>query len=1171
MEGEKEEVTLATWEPMLGAMLSDEERKAAKDMLQRSTGVFAFNDAELGEMKGEAIRIGLNDDRPVYRSPYKYSPPAKEHIKKKCAELLQAGRIEPVQRGVGDQGYASPTVAPEKKDIYGEWRELRMCGDYRRVNGKTVKDQYQMPTPEDIFDAVGDARVFSNLDLRSGYHQLPLHESDRAKTTFWGVDANGHDVRYQWRYLPFGLRNAPAEFQRVLDRVLEGLPFARAYIDDVLIFSDSVEEHHEHLRQVFDRLREAGLTLHPLKCSFFQDRVAYLGHMIVPGGLEVQQAKVRAILDIPPPSDVGRLRAFLGLANYYRRFVPNYSSVAKPLTLLTKLEEPWRWKEPQQEAFGLLKSYLAAAPRLARPNPKLPFELHTDWAQTGLGAVLVQRDEDGKEQVVAYASRSNNRAESNYSSYEGECLAVVWAVQHFRCYLWGRRFRIVTDHQPLLWLMTNESLRGKLARWALILQEFDFDIQHRSGVTHQDADGLSRNPLSTQEDSTGARQDLDTAGVPGLAAWLAMGAEESECCALCAAAGRHDGMWWPEEEEEVKVLTAECDRDALLELTVETTKEALAASMARDECATVRRMERVSSRFAVVGRQEGEPYWRMEEREEKQHRSMATSDQQWGGLMVLEEESKEGGLQVCVWTADQSEEDAALPIIEVEAKQEEVLDKARGPADIWSDEQALRAVAGVPLAEELSEREKERVKRRAARYRWVDAARGVLVRRWPNSGLKEKVVPPPSRRVAIILALHAQLGHFGVRRTAALVRLSYWWKGLYNQVAAVLRTCMECDRVRSSFNSPQPQLHPLPIQGMGYRWSFDLAGPLPKTERGNRYIMIGIEHFSKWCVLAPLPDKLSKHTAHVLLDRVLSTWGAPAVILTDQGKEFEGEFDALCHQALVDHRTTSRDHPECDGLAERMVQTTKTALRKYGLIAGNHGTWDLQLPWLSMGYNFSRQASLATFSPYQLVYGREPVLAGSLRPEEESAVIDILDKPAAWEKAVVQRAAAFQRTMPVAMRNLAIAQHRDTRRYAQIRGGGYRPRIRRYEPGDYVYLEQVAPTTLDVTAGRIILRVKEVGSTGVLTLEGRDGVEWKDHAKNVAPCHLPHLDGTLDPYAAVIPEGQKCMECGDKRRGYQMVLCDRCSRGWHIGCLKPPLLAIPEGQWVCTRCVHHMG
>lgn len=1086
------------WEPILGEELSASEKQRARSMLKGERDVFAFDDSELGELKYGAIRLGLIDERPVYRSPYKYSPPAREHIISKCSELLAAGRIEPVQRGVSDQGYASPTVAPEKKDIFGEWRELRMCGDYRRLNGKTVKDQYQMPTPEQIFDAVGNASVFSNLDLKSGYHQLPLHEEDRPKTAFWGLDEAGRDIRFQWKYLPFGLKNAPSEFQRVLDRALEGLPFARAYIDDILIFSNSIEEHHIHLKQVFERMREAGLTLHPLKCSFFQSRIPYLGHMIVPGGIEVQRAKVTAVLDIPPPTDVGRLRAFLGLANYYRRFVPHFSTLAKPLTMLTRLDEPWRWEGPQQDAFERIKQHLADAPRLMRPNASMLFELHTDWSSSGLGAVLVQRDGEGKEHVIAYASRSNNKAEQNYSSYEGECLAVVWAVQHFRCYLWGKKFTIITDHQPLLWLMTNESLRGKLARWALILQEFDFEIKHRSGITNLDADGLSRNPLATQEDSTGARHDVDLAGMPGLAAWLAMSAEEAWCCELCAQAGPQAGLWLPEEEEELCRDTAG-DREVLLDATIEAAKEAWAASFV-------------------------------------------------GEAVPVHDEQPLGGQE--------------------SRQQQPVEDRqpARGGADIWRDEETLRVVAGLPVSATLSQKERERVKRRASRYRWVDKEKGVLVRQWPGSPLADKVVPPPSRRVAIIMALHAQLGHFGVRRTAALVRLSYWWTGLFKQVADVLRNCVECDRVRSTFNSPQPELHPLPIQGLGYRWSFDLAGPLPKTERGNRYVMVGIEHFSKWCILAPLAGKQSELTAQVLLDRVLSVWGAPAVVLTDQGTEFEGEFDVLCHKALIDHRTTSRDHPEADGLAERMVQTTKAALRKLGLVAGNHASWDVQLPWLSMGYNFSRQASLSAFSPYELVYGREPIIAGSLHPMQEREVLDVLDKPTAWLQAVQQRAEAYQRTMPLAMRNLAIAQHRDTQRYAKIRGGGYRPRIRRYEPGDYVYLEQVAPTTLDVTAGRVILRVKEVGSSGVLTLEGRDGMIWKDHARNVAPCHLPFLDGAVDPSAAVIPAGWKCMACGDHRRGYAMVLCDGCSRGWHIDCLRPPLSSIPTGAWRCGRC-----
>jgi hypothetical protein len=252
-----------------------------------------------------------------------------------------------------------------------------------------------------------------------------------------------------------------------------------------------------------------------------------------------------------------------------------------------------------------------------------------------------------------------------------------------------------------------------------------------------------------------------------------------------------------------------------------------------------------------------------------------------------------------------------------------------------------------------------------------------------------------------------------------------------------------------------------------------------------------------------------------------------------------------------------------------MVQTVKRALRKYGLQKGHHGDWDLQLPWLAMGYRFSKQASLATFSPYFLLYGREPVLPTSIRHDTQP-VVD-MDDPDMWVEVCSRRATLFQRIMPMAFDNLAIAQHRDTLRYATIRGGGYRPQLRRFAPGDYVYLQQTAPTTLDVTAGRIILRVKKVLSSGVLELEGRDGRVWKDHARNCAPCHLPHVDGTVDPSLSLIPAGLKCMLCGKAQGAATMILCDICSTGWHVNCLTPPLDQVPTGKWVCPRCKRRSG
>jgi hypothetical protein len=290
-------------------------------------------------------------------------------------------------------------------------------------------------------------------------------------------------------------------------------------------------------------------------------------------------------------------------------------------------------------------------------------------------------------------------------------------------------------------------------------------------------------------------------------------------------------------------------------------------------------------------------------------------------------------------------------------------------------------------------------------------------------------------------------------------------------MATYVGRCEVCDRVTSSFNSLSPQLQPLPIMGLGYHWSLDFAGPLVVTSRGAKYVLVMVEHFSKWIELVALSQNSAELAVAAFLDRVLARFGAPAEVLTDQGREFLGAFEELCTKALIDHRTTSRDHPEADGLAERVVQTTKRGLRNNGLLRGNHWDWDLMLSWTAMGYRFSRQASLTSYSPYQLLYGCEPILPSSIR-EKLAPVVD-LDDPNVWAECLQERAQFFQRAMPMAMENLSIAQHRDTSRYARIRSGAYRPQLRRFRQGDYVYLQCEAPTTLDVKAGRTILRMKE--------------------------------------------------------------------------------------------------
>jgi hypothetical protein len=288
---------------------------------------------------------------------------------------------------------------PLKKDEHGNWTAKRPCGDYRPVNRVSLTDHYQLPTPEEIFDALYGSTWFTTLDLRWGYHQVKVAEEDCCKTAFWGPDG-----LYEWVVMPFGLKNAPAFFQRIINSTLRACrDFARCYIDDVIVYSKSFEEHFTHLRATFARICKKGVKLHPKKLKLAMPSVPYLGHEIVSNRTAPQQAKVDAIVNMPAPHGVTELRDILGSVNYYRKFIKKCSHICAPLHRLLQLSAAWDWDEACQKAFEKLKVKLTKAPILRRPDYSRPFELHTDWSAVGLGAVLVQRDAQGRGYVVAYA------------------------------------------------------------------------------------------------------------------------------------------------------------------------------------------------------------------------------------------------------------------------------------------------------------------------------------------------------------------------------------------------------------------------------------------------------------------------------------------------------------------------------------------------------------------------------------------------------------------------------------------------------------------------------------------------------------------------------------------------------------------------------------------------
>ena len=380
----------------------------------------------------------------------------------------------------------APAVFARKKS-----GDLRICVDYRELNKRSTKDAYPLPLPDEVQNRLAGTKIFTTLDLQCGYWQVPINPEDQSKTAF----CPGPDMGlFEFTRMPFGLTGAPSTFQRMMNKIFRGLPFVTTYIDDIMVHSATPEEHCHHLQQVFEKLRQAGLTLKGKKCKVAMSEVHYLGHVFSEAGMTPDNQKIVAIQDWPTPTTVKEVRRFLGLASYYRRYIPNFADISKPLNDLTQKNVSFEWSITCEAAFRALKAKLITAPILAYPqfhHNASQFVLQTDASASGLGAILEQSGH-----VIAYASRTLNKAEQQYSVIQKECLAAVYAMKQFCHYLLGRPFTLVTDHAPLQWL-SAQKMEGLLCRWALSMQEYTFTIQYRSGSQNANADALSRRDIAT--------------------------------------------------------------------------------------------------------------------------------------------------------------------------------------------------------------------------------------------------------------------------------------------------------------------------------------------------------------------------------------------------------------------------------------------------------------------------------------------------------------------------------------------------------------------------------------------------------------------------------------------------------------------------------------------------
>jgi transposase InsO family protein/predicted aspartyl protease len=428
-------------------------------------------------------KIRTTDDEPVFTRNYRYPHVYREKVDNEIRKMLDKGIIRPSK-----SPYNSPIwVVNKKPDSSGE-QKIRIVIDYRKLNNKTIEDKFPMPNIDELIFQLGKSKYYSSLDLASGFHQLEMDEESIEKTAF-----STENCHYEFVRMPFGLKNAPPTFQRAMNSLFVGKSNVLVYLDDIIIFSKTLEDHVKHIKEVLGIIKENNLTVQPDKSKFFKRELKFLGYWINQDGIKPDPDKVSAIANMTIPHTEKQIKSFLGLTGFYRKLIKGYADIAKPLTnCLKKSTKIDVADENYRNAFEKLRTCLMTDPILSFPCFEKQFFLTTDASGDALGAVLAQENEQGVRVAIAYASRTLNPAEQNLSTIERELLAVVWATKYFRHYLYGVRFTLETDHKPLVWLNSIKEPNAKLMRWKLQLNEFNFVINHVAGRSNKVADTLSR-------------------------------------------------------------------------------------------------------------------------------------------------------------------------------------------------------------------------------------------------------------------------------------------------------------------------------------------------------------------------------------------------------------------------------------------------------------------------------------------------------------------------------------------------------------------------------------------------------------------------------------------------------------------------------------------------------
>ena len=884
------------------------QRKKLHDMLQRNIAVFADNPKRTLTTKLTQHRIDTGDSLPISVPPYRVSPSQRAQIDLQAQEMLESGVTRP-----SSSPYSSPALLVKKSD-----GKDRFCVDFRRLNQLTKKDVYPLPRIDDMLDALGKADFFSVLDLQSGFWQIPLHPDDMEKTAF--STARGH---FEFVVMPFGLCNAPGTFQRSMDQLLRDLhTFCLAYMDDVITFTEGdFDLHITQLERVVERLQSAPMVAKPSKFKVLQRELKFLGHVISRHTIKPDPAKTAAVHSFPTPTCVRDLQSFLGLVNYYRRFVRQMSTIAGPLYALLKKDVTFGWGEVEQTAFDQLKQALTSPPLMLLPNFDRDFVLHTDASATGIGAVLSQLDDDGTEHPVYYASKTLSSSERHYSTTARECLAVKWSCHLFRPYLLGRPFKLYTDHSALRWLFATKHPESIYMRWILQLQEYDMVILSRPGVANANADALSR--------------------LPGL-----LETRDAHVHRMVAVVTRTKTRSLPATHRDGRGLDSSLMLDDKAYDTDEAVRQSLLPSQSTDVELDVDR--------AVESKSDGA---------DDENSDDDDDDLQSDGVLVHESDAHADVLDTDIPALPE-----AVPP-DSEEKRRELTEAQRADADLSPVIVALEDVESQdPAITDV-------VRHEAKLYRLYD---GVLYHQWDETKVRPRLsterlraVIPRSLQLRLLQEYHdgAIGGHLGEAKTYERIADRMFWPTMYADIKEYVRSCTKCAARKSYLHHVQTPLYTIPRPAQPFETlGIDVLGTLPLTKLRNLYIVVITCYHTRWPIAFAMRNQRARTIATLLVEQVFCQHGYPATLLSDRGANFLSQLMASVLKVFhVRKLNTTSYHPQTNGLTERFNHTLCTMLTHF--TSKHQDDWDVYLPYVLLAYRTTPHHTLKQ-TPFYMLYGR---------------------------------------------------------------------------------------------------------------------------------------------------------------------------------------------------------